>query len=195
MKGLYSYIVETEERYNNKVDVDGNELVVNTDISVDDHIFTNRIGTVLSKPTAFDTPVEEGMEVIVHHNVFRRWYDVEGNEKNSTSFLKDGQYIVNYDQLFGYKKEGQWYSMPGYCFVKPITPADSWETSTDGYLMGTMSYTPEGISSLRNRVVGYTPNSEYRFWIDGELLYRILSNHICIDYGLQETKRKNYQVI
>ena len=46
MKGLYDFIVEVEDRYNNKVDVDGQELIVNTEISERDHIFVNRVLTV-----------------------------------------------------------------------------------------------------------------------------------------------------
>ena len=32
-------------------------------------------------------------------------------------------------------------------------------------------------------VVGFTPDSEYEFEVEGEKLYRILSNHITINYG------------
>jgi hypothetical protein len=38
-------------------------------------------------------------------------------------------------------------------------------------------------------LVGFKPNSEYEFNIDGQKLYRILSNYISINYG---EKTKNY---
>ena len=38
---------------------------------------------------------EIGDEVILHHNVFRRWYDIRGNEKNSAAFLSENDYIVS----------------------------------------------------------------------------------------------------
>ena len=36
-----------------------------------------------------------------------------------------------------------------------------------------------------NDIVGFTPNSEYEFVIDGERLYRVLSNFITIKYEYQ----------
>ena len=36
-------------------------------------------------------------------------------------------------------------------------------------------------------VVGFTPDSEYEFEIEGDKLYRILSNQVTINYGQEKT--------
>jgi len=68
---------------------------------------------------------------------------------------------------------------------------DTWALDTDENLKGELVYTNSQLSSLGvsiGDVVGFTPNSEYEFNIDGQKLYRILSNHITINYG---PKKKN----
>lgn len=81
MQALFDYIISTENRYNNVVDVDDKKLVVNTEITERDYMFVNRIGKVISVPAGIKTEVSVGDEIIVHHNVFRRWYDMKGREK------------------------------------------------------------------------------------------------------------------
>ena len=75
MQSLFDYIISTENRYNNVVNIDEKKLIVNTEITERDHIFVNRIGTVCSCPLTGDTTIKEGDDVILHHNVFRKWYD------------------------------------------------------------------------------------------------------------------------
>ena len=102
MRSLYDFIVTVEDRYNNKVDVDGQELIVNTEISERDHIFVNRIGTVIGVPINIESNIKEGDKVLLHHNVFRRWYDQRGVEKNCRAYLFGNAYTVQPDQIFGY---------------------------------------------------------------------------------------------
>ena len=114
MNTIYNLIVTTGNRYNNAVDVEGKELIVNTEVTERDAEFVNRIATVIGTPLAIHTPIEEGDEVIVHHNVFRRWYDVRGEEKNSSSYIDEGRYKIDPDQVFAYRKPGgEWIATPG----------------------------------------------------------------------------------
>jgi len=186
MQSLFEYIISTENRYNNTVDVEGKELVVNTEITERDYMFVNRIGTVVQVPAYNNSLIKPGDEVIIHHNVFRRWFDVRGNEKNSANFISENKYFVAKDQIFAYKKNNKWECFPEYCFVKPIYKNDKWALKTDENLSGILTYTNDSLSSLGvsiGDVVGFTPDSEYEFEIEGEKLYRILSNHITINYG------------
>jgi len=186
MQSLFEYIISTENRYNNTIDIDGKELVVNTEITERDYIFVNRIGKVLKLPLYNDSIVNEGDEVIVHHNVFRRWIDMKGREKNSSSFLNENEYFVSPDQIFAYKRDNKWISLPDYCFVKPIYEEDKWVLKTDENLSGVLTYSNTTLESLGVSIgdtVGFTPDSEYEFDIEGQKLYRILSNHITINYG------------
>ena len=185
------FIVYCEQRYNNKV----GDLIVNTDISVKDHHFTNRVGKVINIPSAWEQVIEIGDEVIVHHNVFRLWYDVRGVETEATGFLEDNHYLVNYDEIFGYKRNGEWNALPGYCFVKPVKPESIWNTTGETHLKGVMVMPSPGLEPYRDHVVGFTPESEYEFNIDGERIYRVYEHHITFDYGSEETKKENNHLI
>ena len=81
------------DRYNNSVRVDDKELILNTEIF--NHQYINRLAIVIATPLLFQSPVKVGDEVIVHHNVFRRWHDVKGRERNSRSYFKENKYIVS----------------------------------------------------------------------------------------------------
>ena len=103
MKSVYNFVVTPKgERYNNKKKVGDSELILNTEIY--NHQFVNRIAIVKSIPLIGDTDIQPGDEVIVHHNVFRRWHNVKGIEKNSRSFFDENTYLVNQDQIFLYKR-------------------------------------------------------------------------------------------
>jgi hypothetical protein len=83
MRSLYNYIIYSENRYNNSTTVEDKELILNTEISERDYMYTNRIGKVISLPIMFDSEIKKEDEVILHHNVFRRWIDIYGKENNS----------------------------------------------------------------------------------------------------------------
>ena len=113
MNTIYNLIISTEDRYNNSVDVDGKELIVNTEVTERDAYYVNRIGTVVGTPLAIHTPLEKGDEVIVHHNVFRRWYGMRGEERNSGSYIDENLYYIAIDQVFAYRKPGgKWIALP-----------------------------------------------------------------------------------
>ena len=187
MKSLFNYIITTNKRYNNIVDVDGNELVVNSEITERDAQFVNRIGTVLSLPMLFESPVDIGEEVIVHHNVFRSWYGKDKKERNSSNYLGENTFFLAPDQLFGYKKNGEWIASEGYCFVEPILDHDRWSVAHKRGLLGVVAFGDKE-SPLKGTKIGFTPDSEYEFIIDGKLYYRILSNHITHEYKKETTE-------
>ena len=96
MKSIYNFIVKPlNKRYNNVLNVDDKELIINT--SIEDHKFVSKRAIVVSVPMAYNTEIKAGDEVIVHHNVFRRWYDMRGVEKNSALYFKDDQYFCTID--------------------------------------------------------------------------------------------------
>ena len=186
MQSLFDYIISTENRYNNVVNIDEKKLIVNTEITERDHIFVNRIGTVCSCPLTGNTTIKKGDDVILHHNVFRRWYDQHQNERNSASYIGENRYLVANDQIYAYKRDGEWKCLPEYCFVKPIYKEDNWALQTDENLSGELVYLNKELEDLglsKGSIIGFTPNSEYEFTIDGQKLYRILSNQITINYG------------
>ena len=182
MKSIYNFVVTPKgERYNNKKKVGDSELILNTEIY--NHQFVNRIAIVISTPIVGDTDIQPGDEVIVHHNVFRRWNDVRGVEKNSRSYFDESTYFINHDQIFLYKRDEKWTAPKGYCFIKPLKAVDQFNIESEKHLQGIVKYS-DGTAEI-NDLVGFNPSSEYEFVINDERLYRVLSNFITIKYEYQ----------
>jgi hypothetical protein len=187
MKSVYNFVVKPKgERYNNTKKFDGGELILNTDIF--QHQYVNREAIVISTPIIGDTDIKPGDTVIVHHNVFRRWNDVKGVERNSKSYFNEDTYFINHEQIFLYKQEDKWIAPKGYCFVIPLKATDQFNTESEKPLQGIVKYS-DGTVEVGD-LVGYRPSSEYEFIVDGERLFRVLSNFITIKYehqGNEET--------
>ena len=182
MKSVYNFVVAPKgERYNNKKKVGDSELILNTEIY--NHQYVNRTAVVKSIPLIGDTDIQPGDEVIVHHNVFRRWHNVKGIEKNSRSYFNESTYFINHDQIFLYKRKDKWIAPKGYCFVKPLKAIDQFNIESEKPLQGIVKYS-DGTVEV-NDLVGFRPSSEYEFIVDGERLYRVLSNFITIKYEYQ----------
>lgn len=185
MRSVFNFIIESNKRYNNSKDIEGKELILNTEISERDYMYTNRIGTVKAIPAIIKTPIKPGDSVILHHNVFRRWIDIRGKEKDSSSRIQENDYMVAPDQIYAYKRNGEWKCLDEYCFVKPIKEDSKWSVLREQKLLGELVYSNEYLESLGlsvGDVVGFSPDSEYEFNIDDEKLYRVLSNQITIKY-------------
>ena len=182
MKSVYNFVVKPiGKRYNNVKKVGDKELILNTEIF--NHQYVNRQATVISKPIIGDTDIDIGSDVILHHNVFRRWHNVKGIEKNSKSYFNEDTYIVQQDQIFLYKKFWKWHSPKGFCWVKPIKNKDKYANSETQENIGIIKYT-DGSFKV-NDLVGFTPISNYEFVIDNELLYRVYTKFITIKYEYQ----------
>ena len=182
MKSVYNFVVTPKgERYNNKKKVGDSELIINTEIF--NHQYVNREAIVISTPIIGDTDIKPGDTVIVHHNVFRRWHNVKGVEKNSKSYFNEDTYFINHDQIFLYKRTDKWIAPKGYCFVKPLKAVDQFNIEHEKPLQGIVKYS-DGTVNV-NDLVGFRPSSEYEFIVDSERLYRVLSNFITIKYEYQ----------
>ena len=182
MKSVYNFVVKPKgERYNNTKKLDGGELILNTEIY--NHQYVNREAVVISTPIIGDTDIKPGDTVIVHHNVFRRWHNVKGIEKNSKSYFNEDTYFINHDQIFLHKRDEKWIAPKGYCFVIPLKATNKLDINKERPLIGIVKYSDGTVEE--NSLVGFRPNSEYEFVIDGERLYRVLSNFITIKYEYQ----------
>ena len=182
MKSVYDFVVTPKgERYNNKTKVDGGELILNTEIF--NHQYINREAIVISTPIVGDTDIKPGDTVIIHHNVFRRWHNMQGIEKNSRSYFDEKTYLITDQQIYLYKRNKKWIAPKGYCFIKPLKARDQFNIDEERPLIGIVKYS-DGIVEV-NDLVGFRPSSEYEFIVDGERLYRVLSNFITIKYEYQ----------
>ena len=183
MKSVYNFVVTpVGERYNNVKKVGDSELILNTEIFNHQHV--NRVAKVISTPIIGDTDIKPGDEIIVHHNVFRRWHNVRGEEKNSRSYFNESTYLITQDQIFLYKRDGEWNAPKGFCFIKPLKETDDpFNINIERSLIGIVKYSDGTIEE--ESLIGFRPKSEYEFVIDGERLYRVLSNFITIKYEYQ----------
>jgi len=192
MKSIYDFIISPKDsRYTNSKKVGGKTLIVNTEIY--NHQYVSRNAIVKSTPMICDTDIRSGDEVIVHHNVFRRWLDIKGIERNSKSYIDENNYCVKQDQIFSYKRNNKWLPVEGYCFVKPVKNKNIYSNQQEEELVGVIKQVDTRLKDFgikENDLVGFIPNSEYEFVIDGQRLYRVLSNHISIKYEYQENKEE-----
>ena len=181
MNAYKDYIISPiGDRYNNSVRVGEKELILNTEVY--NHQYVNRLAKVIATPLLFQSPINVGDEIIIHHNVFRRWNDVKGEERNSRSYWKEGKYIISEDQIYLYKKDN-WIAMPGYSFVKPLKAINKYNIENERPLIGIVKYSDGTFN--KKELVGFTPSSEYEFVVNGERLYRVLNKFITIKYEYQ----------
>jgi hypothetical protein len=80
MNSLYDFIVRpyNGNRYENSIKVADKELVLNTKIEAFKAV--NNIAEVIAVPLAFKTNIKVGDKIIIHHNVFRIFYDIRGKD-------------------------------------------------------------------------------------------------------------------
>ena len=181
MKAYKDFIISPiGERYNNSKKIGDKELVLNTEVY--NHQFVNRLAKVIATPLLFSSPIKVGDEVIVHHNIFRRWHDVKGREKNSRSYWKDDKYIVSKDQIYLYKRK-KWIAMPNYSFIKPIKQDNEFNFENEKSLVGIVKYSDGAFNS--GELVGFRPRMNCEDFINGERLYRVLNKFITIKYEYQ----------
>ena len=184
MKSIFSFIVKpVGERYNNKVKIDGKDLIINT--KIESFKSVNNLAEVVSIPLAYSTDIKVGDLVVIHHNVFRRFYDIRGKQKNSRAFFMDNLYFCDIDQIYLYKNDDKWKAFGDRCFVKPLKNNDNLRLDKEQSLIGILKYGNSSLEALKineGDLVGYTPFGEFDFIIEGQRLYCMKSNDIVIKY-------------
>lgn len=192
MKGWDSFIVSpVRSRYDNTKKVGDVDLILNTEIFTHTNVSNNAI--VVGLPKNKQTDIQIGDEVIIHHNVFRRWHDIRGDEQNSRSFFSEDKYFVGEEQLYIYKHGDEWKSLDDYCFVKPIVNDDMFSLEKEKPLVGIVKYSNDILKSRGIEVgdkIGFIPNSEFEFVIDGERVYRVRTKVITIKYEYEGEERE-----
>ena len=187
MKSLYDFIIKPlGERYDNEKKVGDKTLVLNT--KIESFKSVNNLATVIAIPTAFNTTILPGDIIVVHHNIFRRFYDMKGREKNSRSYFKDDMYFCAADQIYLYKRDEEWLSHMDRCFVKPIAETSLLSSDKEKPLIGIVKYDNPYLNKLgveKGMLITFTPNSEFEFIINDERLYCMKSNNIAIKHEYQ----------
>jgi len=183
MQSLYYFIVKPlNDRYDNIRQVDGNNLIINT--GIEDHRFISKKAVVVQTPAAYDTKINIGDELYIHHNIFRRWYDQKGKERNSSTHFKDDLYFVSLEQIYMYNLKPNL----DYCFVKPLKNQSVLENRKEQPNVGIVKYSNKSLEALKitpGTLITFTPNSEFEFIIEGERLYCMKSNDIALTHEYQ----------
>ena len=192
MRSVYDFIIKpVGKRYDNEIKVGERTLITNSSIESFKHV--NNVAEVIETPVAFATSIKKGDLIIVHHNVFRVFYDMKGIKKNSRSFLKDDLFFCAVDQIYLYKRKDLWKSFGDRCFVAPVKNKDILSSQKTTDLIGILKI---GNSSLKSSgintgdIIGFTPNSEWEFIIDDQIMYCMKSNDIVIKYGFDRNEEE-----
>ena len=181
MIGLFDFLVKPDgDRYNNSVKVGDKDLILNTEVS--SHQYINREAVVLDPPRFNPTNISSGDKLLIHHNVFRRWYNVKGIEKNSRSFISEDRYLITTDQIFLHKRHdsSEWVSMDGYCFIQPLKSTSLLGVDTEKPLIGVVKYTDGTYKT--GSLVGFSPGDEFEFVVEGKRMYRVMTRFINTKY-------------
>ena len=182
MKPRHAYLVSPiGGEYNNTKSIGGVDVVVNT--TIEDAKFVNRLGVVIAVPENNTEDINVGDKVIVHHNVFRTYLNMKGKKTKSNEFFRDDLYLVGTDRIFLYHNGERWKTISHYCFVKPVEKVQDKDYIQVEKLQehtGTIYFGNKNLSVKEGNRVGFTKNSEYQFEIDGEKLYRMRNDDICL---------------
>ena len=193
MRALYDFIIRpVGGRYLNdkqitNIDDETSNLVLNTELH--NHNYSNRIAEVLAVPLEIETDIEVGDQIVVHHNVFRRFKDIRGDEKNSRSYYKEDIFFASVDQIYAYQKSckcGGWSACEGFNFIKPIKETKMFSVNFEKPNIGILYSVDPALEHLNPRdLVGFKPGAEYEFFISGHRVYRVPTNSITIKYEYQ----------
>jgi hypothetical protein len=183
MRSPYNFIVTPlkNKRYNNTTEIGDVDFI--TSVSQEDHLASNRLATVVATPLYYNGEIQKGDTLLVHHNVFKFYYDMYGRQKSGRSYLTENLFLIDNEQFFLYKKDNKWKSHSKYCFVKPIKLEESfmYKGGNEEPLVGEIKYTNKELISLgvnEGDKISFTPDSEYEFNIEGEKLYRMFTKNI-----------------
>jgi len=77
MRSLYDFIVEPlGDTYENEIDIENVKIILN--IKIESFKFVNNVAKVIQVPLAFKTKIKKGDLILIHHNVFRTFYELPG---------------------------------------------------------------------------------------------------------------------
>jgi hypothetical protein len=192
MKSLYKFIIKpVNTRYDNEKKIGDKSLVLNT--KIENHRFVSRDAIVVSTPLAFKSKIKPGDTVIIHFNVFRRFYDIRDQEKDSSSYFKDDLYFCDPYQIYLYKQNNKWVTHLDYCFVKPIIDNNVLNQNKEKPLTGILKYGNHILENMgveEGDLVGFTPISEFEFIVDNERFYCMKSNDIVVKHEYEGNEKE-----
>ena len=184
MRSPYQFIVKPAKgkRYDNTKEIGDVDFIISS--SQEDHKVSNRFAEVVSTPIQYTGPIKKGDTLLVHHNVFKFFYNMYGVQKSGKSYFKDDLFFIDSDQFFMYHNGTQWMAHGKYCFIKPVKSKDDFFMFTgqkEEPLVGIVKYINQELLDKGVSIgdeISFEPESKYEFTVEGEKLYRMFTNNI-----------------
>ena len=184
MRSVFDFIVRpVEGRYDNEIKVGDKKLMLNS--SIEDFKFISRKAEVVSVPIAFNSSINVGDTIIIHHNVFRRYYNQKGEAVDSSKLFKENLYFCQPDQVYLYKRDNEWKPIGARCFLMPIKNNDPFSMDKERKHIGVLKIGNKSLEALgisEGDLIGFKPNREFEFIVDDQRLYCMESNDILLKY-------------
>jgi co-chaperonin GroES (HSP10) len=184
MRSVFDFIVEpVEGRYDNEIKIGEKKLMLNS--SIEDFKFISRTAKVVSVPIAFKSSINVGDVIIIHHNVFRRYYNQKGEAVDSSKLFKENLYFCQPDQVYLYKKNNEWMPIGERCFIMPIKEKNPFSLDKERKHIGIVKIGNKSLEALgitEGDLVGFKANREFEFIVDDQRLYCMESNDILLKY-------------
>ena len=182
MRSPHSFIIRPEggKKYSSIKKINGEDIVMSA--TIEDASYTNRYAEIISTPSGYVGELSDGCTIVTHHNTFRTINNMLGEEELSSAFIKEDMYFIDEEAIYLYKKDDDnWKAMSPYCFVKPVDKIQGFLLSIENYEKqhGIIKFAPHGTIEIGQYIV-FSPDSEYEFDIDGELLYRMKLSDVCL---------------
>ena len=201
MNTINYVIVKTANEYNNtKKITEDITLIINSTIEAVDRI--NRVVEIVSAPKF--TVLQEGDEIVIHHNILRNRNGQQGGQVGSDYYIKDDLYFIPLTEIFAYKRDGKWNALDPFVFVKPIKyktyekgssllVVSMKESSHKGYVKrrGVMCFPNKELQSYgvkEGDVITFSADSEYEFEIEGEIYYKMMTKDVLAVIVNEEVK-------
>jgi hypothetical protein len=109
---------------------------------------------------------------------------MRGRQKSSWHHLIDDLFIVEPEQVYLYSQNGNdWNALSPFVFVRPIPSEDKIFSPISGFeeLWGELVFKNDDLDEVVvGDIVSFTPDSEYEFRINNEVLYRMYNKNICL---------------
>ncbi len=185
MKSPFYFIVKpsNDKRYDNTKKIGNVNFITST--SKEDHTVSNRYAIVVETPINYSGPIKIGDTLLVHHNVFKYYNDMQGKIQSGRSYFKDDLFFVDSEQYFAYHNGTEWNAVDRYCFIKPTEAEDTYlyKNIKEEPLVGFVKFPNQYLISKgvnKGDKIIFKPESEYEFNVDGEKLYRMYDHQITI---------------
>ena len=184
MKSVFDFIVKPiKGRYDNDIKVGDKKLTINS--SIENFKFISRTAEVVAVPIAYKTKIKAGDIVLIHHNIFRRYYNQKGKAVDSSKFFKDDMYFCQPDQMYLYKSKGSWKSIGERCFIMPIENTDQFSLDKERKCVGILKIGNSSLEALKineGDLVSYKASREFEFIVEDQRMYCMESNDILLKH-------------